>query len=396
MTYNVAIALACHIDPSHFNLDPLESEQRRRCWAGVMMLYTIQNTLLGNPEPSGRLTHSVRLPVDANDVDITPTSIVLSDPRFGPTEMTYLLFKFRLYDLTASICAAVFAHTPPTRATIQSLDGQISSAQESWDLRYVADTSSSTTNQPLPAYHAVHLHILHGYAHQLFLLLHRPFFAQSILGLEVPNESQIRCIASAEAQLDIHRLLCEIPAYRPYMWYTLGLGSFHAFHAAVVLAVALRLDTYGLQRARFRRVLSETVQRMEGMAERSGICSRAAGILRFLVGWSTTASSMSTSNGNTNLSSSSSSSSSCSCTSRQQSDAANQAHRTGSPTLTASSSIPSLNLNMSSGFQDIATLWTDRLQPQQWLSASSMSWDEWDALMEQCTTPAVASSNNRP
>lgn len=65
-------------------------------------------------------------------------------------------------------------------------------------------------------HYAAHLHILHGYSHQLFLLLYRLFFAQSVLGLEVPNESQIRCIASAEALLDIHRILFEDPTFRLY------------------------------------------------------------------------------------------------------------------------------------------------------------------------------------
>jgi hypothetical protein len=60
MTYNVAIALACHIDPSTFNLDPIQSEERRRCWAGLMMLYTIQNTALGNPDPSWKIYYLIK------------------------------------------------------------------------------------------------------------------------------------------------------------------------------------------------------------------------------------------------------------------------------------------------------------------------------------------------
>jgi hypothetical protein len=114
MTYNVAIALACHIDPSTFNLDPIQSEERRRCWAGPMMLYTIQNTALGNPDPSWKISHDVRLPADMNDSDITLSGI--QETFIDPTQMSYLLFKFKLYDLAAQICRQTCGSSEPTRA----------------------------------------------------------------------------------------------------------------------------------------------------------------------------------------------------------------------------------------------------------------------------------------
>lgn len=277
MTYNVAIALACHIDPSTFNLDLIQCEERRRCWAGLMMLYTIQSTIMGNPGPTFRTSSSVKLPANVNDQDISLTAIEEALP--GPTQMSYLLFKFSLYDLTSQICRETFASSEPSRSAIQNLDQQICLVQESWDSRYIADSTLET----LPTHHAVHLHILQAYAHQLFLLLHRPFFARSIIGLEIPNESQIRCIASAEALLDIHRILSTTPEFRPYMWYTNGLGSFHAFHAAAVLAVALLMPIYRPQYRKFRGVLEETLCRFEKMAGRSKICEKASRILRFLL-----------------------------------------------------------------------------------------------------------------
>jgi hypothetical protein len=242
-----------------------------------MMLYTIQSTIMGNPDPTFRSSSSVKMPADVNDTDITLTGVQNSLP--GPTQMSYLLFKFSLYDLTSQICRETFSSAEPSRSAIQNLDQQICLAQESWDSRYISDS----TFEALPTHHAVHLYILHACAHQLFLLLHRPFFARSILGLEIPNESQIRCIASAEALLDIHRILSTTPEFRPYMWYTNGLGSFHAFHAAAVLAVALLMPIYRPQYRKFKGVLEEALGRFEKMAGRSKICRKAARILRFLL-----------------------------------------------------------------------------------------------------------------
>ncbi|OCK74013.1 hypothetical protein K432DRAFT_311556 [Lepidopterella palustris CBS 459.81] len=44
LTQNITISLGSHIDPETLGLDLLRSEERRRRWAGIMMLYTIQNT----------------------------------------------------------------------------------------------------------------------------------------------------------------------------------------------------------------------------------------------------------------------------------------------------------------------------------------------------------------
>jgi len=278
-TYHVAIALGCHIDPSILHLDPIQSEERRRCWAGLRMLYTIQTTALGNTESFWTCKNTVRLPADVNDTEITLTDI--QTPLPGPTQMSYLLFKFQLYDLASAICRETFTSSIPSERTIKDLDTQICDVQELWDKRYALHSARG----PLPTHHVVHLHILYGYSHQLFLLLHRPFFAQSLLGLnlDVPNDSQIRCLASAEALLDIHRTLVETPANRPYMWYTRGLGSFHAFHAAVVLAVALLMPVYKAQYERFREMLEGALARFEGMGARSRVCKRGARILKHLL-----------------------------------------------------------------------------------------------------------------
>lgn len=75
------------------------------------------------------------------------------------------------------------------------------------------------------------------------------------MGLDVPNEDQIRCIPIADALLDIHRLIHEKGKCTPYLWYSNGLGSFHAFHAfhsAVLLGVALRMPIYSQQCNKFK------------------------------------------------------------------------------------------------------------------------------------------------
>jgi hypothetical protein len=41
LAYNIATTLGCHVDLSSFSLDRIQCEERRRCWVGLMMLYTV-------------------------------------------------------------------------------------------------------------------------------------------------------------------------------------------------------------------------------------------------------------------------------------------------------------------------------------------------------------------
>lgn len=232
---NIAQSLGCHVDPENFNMDVVEAEQRRRCWSALTMLYTVQNVTLGSIE-SSPLPRNVKLPLDLND-DELGTAI----RRPGPTQMTYLLFKFGLYDLFSRISNMLGHHaTPPSYDDLANLDAEIAVQQDLWSAKYLADTRENS----LPDQHAAHLQILSGYSHQLCLLLHKPVITQP----QTPdttdrcwyNPAQVarsrdRCLESARSLLDIHSFLHESPQMRPYQWYNRGLGSFHAFHAVATI-----------------------------------------------------------------------------------------------------------------------------------------------------------------
>lgn len=278
ITYNIALALGCHIDPSSFGLGLIKCEERRRCWAGLMMLYTIQNTAMGNMD-SQRLQHQVHLPADVNDIDLMADKICLSS--VGATQMSYVLFKFRLYSISSGICQQIFGPVKPSRDIVRALDHEITSEQRSWDTKYLSDSSEEV----LPIHHIVNLNILYSYSHQLLLLLHRPFFNRELTNTSYEDslKSRNRCIDSALAMLDIHKMLCENPQFKPYKWFTAGLNSFHAFHAAVVLAAVWMDPDYRSHHRNIQDKLKETLTRFEGLVYRSTICEKATPILSFLM-----------------------------------------------------------------------------------------------------------------
>ncbi|EPE02259.1 c6 zinc finger domain-containing protein [Ophiostoma piceae UAMH 11346] len=276
-TRNIALALGCHVDPDQLRrggarITRVEAEQRRRCWAALTMLYMTQNSTLGSLDPSPPRLNGVRLPLDIDDECLQEEenggnlglSSHMSTVTTGPSQMSYILYKFRLYDIYARICEEVLTHTrahpPPDTATVERLDDEITAQQLALNQRYQADACHGR----VPAHHTMHRHILLGYSHQLRLLLNRPVILSrkwltgrtrrystasrsACSACSQFQTSHARCLESASALLSLHRLLYEGDAFRPFRWYTCGLASFHAFHAAVFLAyVCMAQTTNGL------------------------------------------------------------------------------------------------------------------------------------------------------
>jgi lipoate-protein ligase A len=83
--------------------------------------------------------------------------------------------------------------------------------------------------------------------------------------------------------LSIQKHLAESPQFNPYKWYTGGLASFHAFHAAVVLAtIMMNPDSQG-EFEEIREALRDAVKVFQLLARRSALCEKAVPILTRLV-----------------------------------------------------------------------------------------------------------------
>ncbi|KAJ5088008.1 hypothetical protein N7456_011624 [Penicillium angulare] len=287
LTHHVAISMGCHIDPERFFLGPIEREERRRVWAGLMMLYTIQNTSFGSLEQQ-LLTQDVRMPADVDDIDLLngPSVPTTSDPSSSPsssrpTQMTYLLLNIRLHKLSNKICETIFTYPQPSRFSIAQLEAELMAFRELCDARYQVDTNPD----PLPVHHQANLNILHSQVHQLVLLLLRPNLCRLLQGEITPEtcDSRAKCMASAKAALSIFQNMLESSQFAPYKWYTSGLGSFNAFHAAVVLAVGLLNSESQAKFDETKEMLSKALDMFASLSVRSTFCSKAVPIIRQII-----------------------------------------------------------------------------------------------------------------
>lgn len=280
MAYHIALSIGCHVDPIEFGLDAVSCEERRRCWAGIMMLYMLQNTSLGHlgPDPR-RASKGVQLPADLNDSDVTANEQVVLTTSGPATQMSYILFKFRLYDVSSDICALVLSASQPPHTLIDSMDKAIQDEKQSWNDRYVAHSTSA----PLPLCHEVHLNILYGYAHQLTLLLHHHSLRCSVPDTPQHRQSSSRCVESAKELLRIHGLFSTHVEYAPFRWYLRGICSFHAFHAAISLIAMLASHPWKEVYSHHLLLVRECANRFETLVEMSPICEKAAPVLRYLL-----------------------------------------------------------------------------------------------------------------
>jgi hypothetical protein len=280
LTHHIALAIGCHIDPTEFDLDVIRSEERRRCWAGVMMLYMLQNTSLGHLGPDPRhSSRGVQLPADLNDKDLIADERVLRTTSGTATQMSYLLLKFRLYDISSDICSLVLNSLEPSSALIEKMDKAILDEQQSWNEKYLAHL----TEAPLQTYHEAHLNILYGYAHHLTLLLHHHAMRNSQPDTLRYRRSASRCVDSAKELLRIQSVFLTHADFSPFKWYLRGVCSFHAFHAGVSLISTLASHSWNEEHSNLLALIQDCAAEFEILKEASTVCEKAAPILRQLL-----------------------------------------------------------------------------------------------------------------
>lgn len=281
LAHHLALNIGCHVDPESLGLDVLESEERRRSWAGLMMLYTNQNTALGHIGlPHTALSASSRPPADVDDENIgQDTTAPSSNTQGRATQMTYLLLKFRLYDLCAEICANVLCKQTPDLNLVQRIDETLRQERSSWESRL----TEAIAIAPLPVHHLAHLNILYSYSNHLILLLHQRLALDSQFSLPVRRWASHRCLETAKHLLEVHATLNEAPELTPFRWYGRGLGSFHAFHAVALLAHLLQSKLTNDDPDISIDLLQRCLNRFKSLAEYSSVCEKAAPVIQLMV-----------------------------------------------------------------------------------------------------------------
>ncbi|KAJ5893860.1 hypothetical protein N7495_005551 [Penicillium taxi] len=277
---NIGIALRCNVQiqtrPETLNF--IEIERRRRCWAGILLLHTNQAISFKDIDMSFLLDIKATMPTDVNDIDITEEAVM--QPSSQPTQMSVMRFKIQLFQLSSRICRHLLSQPYMNEETLDTLDAAVAREQSQWDSTFLLEGNPSI----LDTSNYAHWCILQLYAHQLYLLLHRPFcHKQSSSGSRFRQSSQAKCISSGAALLDLHQKFFELPRLRHYRWYVYGMTSFYALHGAVALASCLLdKDDETFDSTSYRASFDASIARFDLLQSRSAICTKAYPILSHL------------------------------------------------------------------------------------------------------------------
>ncbi|KAH7232923.1 hypothetical protein BKA59DRAFT_504081 [Fusarium tricinctum] len=276
MASNIGIALQCNAAKPDPNLTLVEVERRRRCWAGILLLHTYQAILFRDVDMSSLINDYATMPADINDIDISNDRIL--QPSTQPTQMSVIIFKISLFRLSARICKELSDATPLTEGRLVALDAEIASEQQRWATVFLVDGAPSLLDSSSYALWCG----LEVYAHQLCLLLHRPFSRPTNSPLYRP-ESRQKCITSSLVLLDIHRKWMELPRFHSYRWYAYGVVGSCALHGAVTLASCLLEQTdQEINLSAHRKAFDVAVLRFNKLQERSSLYVKAYPVLRQL------------------------------------------------------------------------------------------------------------------
>ncbi|KFA80671.1 hypothetical protein S40288_01750 [Stachybotrys chartarum IBT 40288] len=276
---NIAIALRCHSDSP--DISCIERERRRRCWAGILIVHSDQALLYRDTDLSHLCNMKTPMPSDANDSDILESGI-LTRPREAsgpePTQMSLMRFQIRLFHLLTDICNHISSADRLDEASLIRLDAAVAEEQQKWDSLYLVDGARSILDTAGYAKWCM----LQAFAHQIYLLLHRPFHTTRSGQGRFRAESRDRCIKSGLALLDIHRQLCELPCLKCYRWTVKGTITYNALHGAVALTSCLLDTAHGPPSTEHIAAIDAIVHRLEKLQGCSPACASVYPILRHL------------------------------------------------------------------------------------------------------------------
>ncbi|EEU38697.1 uncharacterized protein NECHADRAFT_101146 [Fusarium vanettenii 77-13-4] len=274
---HIAIALRCHSNGDASNF--IERERRRRCWAGILILHTDQTLLYRDIDLSSLANMKATMPADANDDEIQEHAILTPPAQASSrrvTHMSLIRFHFQLFQLSTRVHSHVSGPNQLNEAALGPFDAEISAQQQQWDSLYLVNGARSILDTAGYA----HWCILQTYAHQLYLLLHRPFHHSR--STRFRPESRDRCAQSGLALLDIHRQFFQLPRLKCYRWLVNGTISCNALHGAVALTSCLLDMPNDADFTEHLAVIDAAVVRLECLKRKSPACSHIYPILRCL------------------------------------------------------------------------------------------------------------------
>ena len=240
LVVRIAQTLGVHRDGSHFGLSPFEIEMRRRLWWQVCILDTRASEDHGCDPTILEQAFDTKMPLNINDVDITPDMKEFPPERQGCTDISFCLIRFEVANTFRRInyippgppraCQDHFANV-----TLQDKEKWITECHQRLEERYLKHCDMSV---PLFWVTATVARLMMS---KMWLMVYHPFQRQDG-GVSLPNETKEKLFITSLENIE-YSILLETEA-RTMKWGWL-FKTYMQWHALAFILSELCTRTSG-------------------------------------------------------------------------------------------------------------------------------------------------------
>lgn len=205
LVVRIAQTIGVHRDGVHFGLKPFDVEMRRRLWWQVCILDTRASEDHGCDPTITEQSFDTKMPLNINDVDITPDMKDFPDVKHGCTDMSFCLIRFEVSNTFRRI--NYIPPGPPKQCTehlagitLQEKEKWITECHERLEERYLKDCDMSV---PLFWVTATVARLMMS---KMWLMVYHPFQRQDG-GATLPPETKEKLFITSLENIEYSTLL---------------------------------------------------------------------------------------------------------------------------------------------------------------------------------------------
>jgi hypothetical protein len=205
LVVRIAQTIGVHRDGVHFGLKPFDVEMRRRLWWQVCILDTRASEDHGCDPTITEQSFDTKMPLNVNDVDITPDMKDLPEVKHGCTDMSFCLIRFEVSGTFRRI--NYIPPGPPKQCTehlagitLQEKEKWITECHERLEERYLKDCDMSV---PLFWVTATVARLMMS---KMWLMVYHPFQRQDG-GATLPPETKEKLFITSLENIEYSILL---------------------------------------------------------------------------------------------------------------------------------------------------------------------------------------------
>jgi len=234
----IAQSMGLHREGTSFvGLKPFEIEMRRRLWWALCVIdlrgAEDQGTELSIAEGS----FDTRMPLNINDVDISPESTDFPEEREGPTDTSFCLVRFEMCEYARKVFIAhsgIESSVQDNLGTIAEREGMLETLHQRIESKYFSE-SLDKDKYPLH-WTAMTMHRL--IMAKIRLMMYQALLSTSDSELVLSQEMQDRVFLAAVDLVEYTKVLNSDPKCRQWRWLFQTYTQWHA--VAFVLVQVIR------------------------------------------------------------------------------------------------------------------------------------------------------------